>query len=61
MEWEGELEKLNKEDKDIDLERQGDSDGEEFFFPPGDPGASSSNATQPPQFDLTGPMKNQIH
>ncbi|KAH6701349.1 hypothetical protein BKA61DRAFT_681547 [Leptodontidium sp. MPI-SDFR-AT-0119] len=55
IEWEGELEKLNKEDKDIDIERQEDSDGEELFVPPGEPGASSNNTTRLPPIDLTEP------
>ncbi|KAH7378948.1 hypothetical protein BKA64DRAFT_648371 [Cadophora sp. MPI-SDFR-AT-0126] len=55
MEWEGELEKLNKEDKDIDMERQEDGDGGGLFVPPGEPSASSNNTTRLPPIDLTEP------
>ncbi|KAH6704164.1 hypothetical protein BKA61DRAFT_680417 [Leptodontidium sp. MPI-SDFR-AT-0119] len=55
MEWERELEKLNKEDKDIDMERQEDGDGGGLFVPPGEPSASSNNTTRLPPIDLTEP------
>ncbi|KAH7309375.1 hypothetical protein BKA65DRAFT_519694 [Rhexocercosporidium sp. MPI-PUGE-AT-0058] len=55
MEWEGELENLNKEDKDTDMEPQANGDDEGLFVPPGEPSASSNKPNGTPLVDLTEP------
>ncbi|KAH7370283.1 hypothetical protein BKA65DRAFT_488059 [Rhexocercosporidium sp. MPI-PUGE-AT-0058] len=55
MEWEGELENLNKEDKDTDIEPQANGDDEGLFVPPREPSASSNKPNRTPLVDLTEP------
>ncbi|KAH6712157.1 hypothetical protein BKA61DRAFT_675955 [Leptodontidium sp. MPI-SDFR-AT-0119] len=43
IEWEGELEKLNKEDKDIDIKGEEDSDSGGLFVPPREPTTKEDN------------------
>ncbi|PVH67301.1 hypothetical protein DL98DRAFT_662688, partial [Cadophora sp. DSE1049] len=55
MEWEGELENLNKEDMDIDKESQANGDGDGLFVPPVEASGSSNRPNGTPLVNLTEP------